>query len=42
MILKFLAPFSRKRNADPYSHLPEPIREQVRADMEATSRYDLR
>ena len=40
MITKFLSMFSIKSN-DPYSHLPEPIRNEVRAAMEATSRYDI-
>jgi hypothetical protein len=41
MIAKFLSQFSRKRVTDPYAHLPQPIRDEVDAAMEATSRYDI-
>ena len=41
MITKFLSQFSRKRAADPYASLPQPIRDEVYAAMEATSRYDI-
>lgn len=41
MISKFLSAFSRKRDTDPYAHLPQPIRDEIYAAMEATSRYDI-
>ncbi len=33
--------FSRKNNADAYSHLPDQIQDEIRSAMEATSVYDI-
>ena len=41
MIHKFLTAILLKRSNDPYAHLPEPIRAEVRAANEATSVYDI-
>jgi hypothetical protein len=42
MISKFLSAFTTKRDANRFSHLPEPIQAEIRAANEATSVYDIR
>jgi hypothetical protein len=34
--------FSRKNDANMYSHLPDSIQEEIKSAMEATSIYDIR
>jgi hypothetical protein len=42
MLNKIKSALSRNRKNDPYAYLPEPMRAEVYAAMEATSMYDIR
>ena len=41
MINKLRSVFASRNTGDAYAHLPQPIRDEVNAAMEATSRYDI-
>lgn len=41
MIAKFTSLFTRRSRRSMYGYLPEPIQAEIRAAMEATSRYDI-